>query len=252
MLYTERKELIMKQLSLKPIVVITELAKTFEVSIDTIRRDLKSMEQEGLLKCVRGGACLPDDSMQFSNFSGREIIHSDLKREAAQKAISHIHNGDIIMLNSGTTNTILAQELVSSQLECSVVTNNIAAVSVLSAKTNIHTIVLGGELDPLERSTYGSQCENELMTYYPDICFLSINALHVQNGFTDFRLHEINIMQQMVKRAKKTYAVMDSSKLNTTSKRLAFSVGEISSVIVDNHVSPKIISQYAAAGISIQ
>ena len=60
MLYTERKELIMKQLTLKSVVGITDLAKEFQVSLDTIRRDLKNMEQEGLLKCVRGGACLPD------------------------------------------------------------------------------------------------------------------------------------------------------------------------------------------------
>lgn len=252
MLYTERKELIMKQLTLKSVVGITDLAKEFQVSLDTIRRDLKNMEQEGLLKCVRGGACLPDASTQFSNFKGREIIHADLKKEAVKKAISFIHNGDVIMMNSGTTNTLLAQELAASQIECSVVTNNIAAVSVLSTKTSIRTIVLGGALDAMECSTYGSQCETELNTYYPDICFLSVNALHLQHGFTDFRLNEITIMQQMLKRSKQTYAVMDSSKLNTTSKRIAFSVNSVSAVIMDNHISQVEIARYAQAGILIK
>lgn len=251
MLYTERKELILKQLSLKSVVGITDLAKEFQVSFDTIRRDLKNMEQEGLLKCVRGGACLPDDSMQFSNFKGREIIHSTLKREAAKKAVSLVHNGDVIMMNSGTTNTIIAQELVSSQLECSVVTNNIAAVSILSARPAIRTIVLGGSLDALECSTYGTQCENELDTYYPDLCFLSVNALHPQHGFTDFRLNEIHIMQLMAKRSKKTFAVMDSSKLDMTSKRATMLEKDITSVIVDDHVPEDVLSRYREAGIQI-
>lgn len=251
MLYTERKEWIMKQLILSNVVSITKLAKTLQVSTDTIRRDLKSMEQESLLKCVRGGACLSESSLQFSNFSGREIINSDLKREAAQKAVSLIHPGDIILMNSGTTNTILAQEMISAQSECSVITNNIAAISVLSASSHIHIIVLGGELDPLERSTFGSQCETELKTYYPDICFLSVNAVSDNNGFTDFRLHEISVMQKMAEQAKKIYAVMDSSKIDTTSKKLVFSRQEPISIIMDDHVSPKVIERYKAAGIPI-
>lgn len=250
MLYTERKEYIMKELALSNVVSITELAKAFHVSTDTIRRDLKNMEQEGLLKCVRGGACLSESSLQFSNFSGREIINSDLKREAAQKAVSLIHSGDIIAMNSGTTNTILAQEMISAQLECTVITNNIAAVSVLSANSRIHVVVLGGELDSLERSTFGSQCEMELQNYYPDICFLSINAVNDKNGFTDFRFHEIEMIKKMAKQSKKVYAVMDSSKIDTTSKKMVFSNNAPLSIVMDDHVSPKTIKRYIAAGFS--
>ena len=109
MLYNERAEVILQQLQLQSTVKVGELSQLLQVSIDTIRRDLKSMEQSGLLKCVRGGACLPESMLSFSNFTGREIVNSDLKREASRKALAYIREGDVVALNSGTTNMILAQ-----------------------------------------------------------------------------------------------------------------------------------------------
>ena len=93
MLYNERAELILQQLQLQSTVKVTELSQLLQVSVDTVRRDLKNMEQEGWIKYVRGGACLPEDQNLFSNFTGREIIHSELKREAARKALDHIKGG---------------------------------------------------------------------------------------------------------------------------------------------------------------
>ena len=71
MLYTERAELILQQLQLQAVVKISDLAELMQVSVDTVRRDLKAMEQNGLVKCVRGGACLPESLVSLSSFSGR-------------------------------------------------------------------------------------------------------------------------------------------------------------------------------------
>ena len=108
MLFNERAEIILQQMQLQSTVRVQELSELLQVSQDTVRRDLRAMEKRGLLKCVRGGACLPESLSAFSNFKGREIIHSDLKRAASRKAIGYIREGDIVALNSGTTNTILA------------------------------------------------------------------------------------------------------------------------------------------------
>ena len=86
MIYNERAELILQQLQLQSTVKVGELSQQLQVSVDPIRRDLKTMEQNGLIKCVRGGACLPDSMISFSNFTGREIINSELTREASKKA----------------------------------------------------------------------------------------------------------------------------------------------------------------------
>ena len=83
MLYNDRAAFILQQLQLKSTVKVTEIAKSLNVSVDTVRRDLKALEEQGQLKCVHGGASLPDYMLAFSNFSGREIIHIEEKRRAA-------------------------------------------------------------------------------------------------------------------------------------------------------------------------
>lgn len=124
MLYNERVELILQQVQLQAIVKINDLKDLLNVSVDTVRRDLKTMEQSGLIKCIRGGACLPDSLPSLSNFTGREVLNIKLKREAARKALAYIKPNAIVALNSGTTNTILAQELVLKKDNITVITNN--------------------------------------------------------------------------------------------------------------------------------
>ena len=80
----------------------------------------------------------------------------------------------MVALNSGTTNTVLAQEMSGFNLKFTVVTNNYAALSILMQNPAIRLIAVGGTVDPLERSTYGNVCEREFAAYRPDLAFLSI------------------------------------------------------------------------------
>lgn len=252
MLYNERAELILQQLQLQSTVKVAELSQLLQVSVDTIRRDLKNMEQEGRIKYVRGGACLPERRNAFSNFTGREIIHSELKREAARKALVYIKEGDVVALNSGTTNTVLAQELAALKLNFTVVTNNYAALSILMQNPSIRLIAVGGTMDPLERSTYGSVCEAEFSSYRPDLAFLSINAVNYQDGFTDFRLDEIGVIRLLAQGSRKVIAVMDSSKLGQCSKRVALSLDQVDLLLMDDNVPPEVREKYRNKGIVIQ
>ncbi len=251
MLYNDRATFILQQLQLKSTVKVTEIAKSLNVSVDTVRRDLKALEEQGQLKCVHGGASLPDYMLAFSNFSGREIIHIEEKRRAAVKALEHLRPGSVVAINSGTTNVILAQELIKRFTDLTIITNNVSAAMVLMQNQSLHTVVLGGDLDSLEHSTYGSQCEKELGGYYPDICFLSINSVDAQAGYTDFRFREIGIMQLMAQNSSQVIAVMDSSKLGRRSKKVIMDSSMIDLLVMDN-VKPQERERYLRAGIRIE
>lgn len=251
MLYTERVEFIVQQLQLCGNVKVNELAKAMQVSLDTVRRDLKSMEQEGLVKYVRGGACLPETLDSIAHFSGREVVNIPLKRQAAVKALKFILPGSVIALNSGTTNMVLAQEMVKRFSDITVVTNNIAAANVLMQNSAIHTILVGGDVDAMERSTYGHICEKEIASYHPDCAFLAINAVNDTVGYTDFRFSEISVMQILAERSKRTIAVMDSSKLGKQSKKQIFPLRSVD-VLVLNDIPETIKEQYAAVGVTIK
>ncbi len=251
MLYHERESFVLQQLQLQSTVKVSELSRQLHVSVDTVRRDLKAMEQNGLIHCVRGGACLPEAQVLFSDFTEREIIHSDLKREAAHKALAYIKGNDVIALNSGTTNTIMAQELAASGIQCTVVTNNCAAVQVLMQSSAIRTVVIGGQLDSKERSTYGSQCEEEFARFRPDVVFLSVNSLNYKDGFTDFRMNEIGIIRKLADYGRRIIAVMDSSKLGRCSKCKVLSANQVDLILMDNNITPEIREKYKRKGYSI-
>ncbi len=252
MLYNERAERILQQLKLQSTVKVGELSRLLGVSVDTIRRDLKAMEQSGLIKCVRGGACLPESMVSFSNFTGREIVHSDWKREISRKAMAYVKDGDVIALNSGTTNTVLSQELAGINEKITVVTNNLAAANLLMQNPSIRLMVVGGTVDFMERSTYGSSCEAEFEQFHPDTAFLSINAVNYQDGYTDFRFNEIGIIRLLARTAKKVIAVMDSSKLGQCSKQNVLGPDQVDILLMDDRVPEEVREKYLEKGIMIR
>lgn len=252
MLYNQRAEIILQQLQLQAMVKISDLTELLHVSVDTVRRDLRTMESQGMVKCVRGGACLPDTLAAFSNFKGREIIHSDLKREAAKKAVRYVKDGILIALNAGTTNTILAQELALRNEHFTVVTNNLAAAQILMQNPLIELISIGGMVDVMEKSTYGTVCEQEFQNYYPDLAFLSINAVNYQDGFTDFRYHEEGVIQILARNSQQTIAVMDSSKLGKRSKKNVLTFNEVDRLLMDDGVSDRLKEEYGQKGLKIE
>ncbi len=252
MLYNERAEFILQQLQLQSAVKVNDLSQLLRVSVDTVRRDLKAMEQQGLVKCLRGGACLPESLVSSANFKGREVINSEQKRQAARKALPLMQEGDIIAINSGTTNTILAQEMLAISARITVLTNNFAAAGILMQNPAIRLVFIGGRLDPLEQSTYGAACEAAFSQYFPDKCFLSINAVNYQDGYTDFRLDEIPVIQQLAAASRQVIAVMDSSKLGKCSKRKALAPEQVDLLLMDDAVTEEVRTKYAEKGFRIE
>lgn len=251
MIQEERKSLILQALSRSPVLKLEALADMLGVSVDTIRRDLKAMDREGLLQYIRGGAKAIRPAEQFYPFKGREIINIDRKKEASRKALEWVKKGDVIFLNSGTTNTILAGELARAGIPCTVVTNNLAAATAAAESPCCAVRLVGGRLDGAEQSTCGSECEQAVSRFFPDLCFLSVNALHTEAGLTDFRLEEIPIIQTLCRNARHTAAVMDSTKLDRVAKRQVFPPREAPPIFMDNAVRPEDKARYLAAGLRI-
>lgn len=251
MLYEERVNYILKKLEHNSLVKTNDLVNEMGVSIDTIRRDLKKLEEEGKLTCIRGGACSSEEELQYSPFFGRQIINEDLKREAAKKATSLIHSGNIIALNAGTTNSILAEELVKLKKQITVVTNNLSALSILTGSEYIQIVVPSGIVDKEELALYGCNCVEEISSYSFDLSFLAINAVHPIYGFSDFRFQEMDIIKTMIKHSKRSVALMDSQKFGKISKKVFLSPREISLLITNNQIDYSLKNQFTEAGLCI-
>lgn len=209
------------------------------------------MEEDGKLTCIRGGACSSEAVLEYSPFFGRQIVNEDLKREAAKKAITLIHSGNVIALNAGTTNSILAEELMKLNKHITVITNNLSALSILTSSEYIEFIVPGGTVDKKKLALCGCNCVEELSSYSFDICFLSINAFHPIHGFSDFRFPEIDIIKAMIKHSKQSVALMDSNKFDKISKKIFLTPKDVDLIITDSHASPSMLKQIQRIGLSI-
>lgn len=251
MLFEERADYILKKLEQKSLVKTNDLVEEMHVSIDTIRRDLRKLEDEGKLTCIRGGACISEDALQFSPFFGRQIVNEKEKREAAKKALSLLHTENIIALNAGTTNAILAEEMLHLKKHITVVTNNLSVVSTLTASEYIDLIVPGGIVDKQELSLEGCSCVEEISTYAFDISFLSINAFHPDYGFSDFRFQEIEIMKAMSQHSRQTVALMDAHKFNKRSKKICMQTKNVDLLVTDSTLEEDVRAKILESGLDV-
>ena len=132
------------------------------------------------------------------------------------------------------------------------VTNNFEAIRLLMDSPSIEVIAIGGKMDSVERSTYGTQCEREFARYFPDLAFLSINAVDRENGFTDFRMSEIGVLQLLAEQSKKAIAVMDSSKIGKCSRVKLFPLTQVDRLVTDENATEKMREAYRKRGLIIE
>jgi DeoR/GlpR family transcriptional regulator of sugar metabolism len=147
------KELIIEKKSL----TVSELTILFKVTEETIRRDLKQLEDEGILTRTYGGAYISEGVQNDVNVNLREHIHVEGKRKIAFQCNTLIQSGDSIFLDASTTSLMIANILEDKKL--TVVTNSIKVVNSLIEKTNINIVIIGGTLANSSLSNLGRTAE---------------------------------------------------------------------------------------------
>src|SRR5690625_847459 len=192
---------------------IEDLSSQLDVSSMTIRRDLVTLEEEGKVIRVHGGAVLPKPLVQETTFSQKESIKLEQKREIANKATSFIKEGQTIILDSGTT-TLEIAKLLKSRKNLTIITNDINIAAFL-LDSELRVIVTGGELQNNVGTLYSPQTHAFLKDIYVDIFFLGAPAVDIVAGVTSPSLEKSLIKKFMIQAAEATWLVADSTKLDT-------------------------------------
>ncbi|MFE5323243.1 DeoR/GlpR family DNA-binding transcription regulator [Paenibacillus sp. NPDC056579] len=250
-LQEERYKKILEILKLNDSVKVTELVQVLNVSIDTVRRDLEAMENKKVLKRVHGGAILAADPGDRNAFTYREIKNKEKKTELASLVCEYVSEGQAIALNAGTTNLEVAKKLAENFERLTIITNGIRILDFFSSKPNFTVIVPGGIFDHQEYALYGKKCEVEIAGYNIDQAFISINAISVDKGLTDFRLHEIDIIKAMLGNARQKIVVADSSKFEKVSYMNVSPLSQIDMIITDSTINEDIVKMYKDKGTVI-
>ena len=247
-----RRSAILQILKKNSNVSVTELSKRFGVSEVTIRKDLNLLKDRNLLVRTRGGAITNDTGTNEDEMSIRfkKLAHYREKQAIGRAAADLIEDGDIIIIDSGTTALQVACNLHQFK-NLTVLTNALnVAQEVLSYK-RFNVILLGGNIRSSSESVVGALAESNLKMFYCDKLFLGVDSFSVENGISTPSVEEANINQIMISRSRKVIAVFDSSKVNKRSLAFITDLSKIDAVVTDDGLDKSIRSQLKAMDLEV-
>ncbi|MEA2213593.1 MAG: hypothetical protein QOF83_3541 [Solirubrobacteraceae bacterium] len=248
MLTDERRSLILDRLREHGRVLAADLTAELEVSPDTIRRDLRELDDAGRLRRVHGGA-LPRHG-DASPFSSRARRAPEAKASIARRAAACVRDGQVVILDGGTTTLELAHALPDT-LRASVITTSPPVAIALADRPGLTVTVVGGTLRPHALVTVGAAAVDALRVIRADVVFLGVCGLHPEIGVTTADLEERHVKAAMIDGAAEVVALADHDKLGTAMPVVVAPLTAVTRLVTDAEVDAGALAPYRAAGIEV-
>ncbi|MCM3240225.1 DeoR/GlpR family DNA-binding transcription regulator [Heyndrickxia oleronia] len=232
MLEPERHQIILEALKIKNSVTLQELVKLTNSSESTIRRDLIQLEQEKFLKRVHGGAQRLQGKLQEPSMIEKSSKNLQEKRQISKYAGGLVEEGDCIYLDAGSTVFEMIPYLPTNIV---VVTNGLMHANELLEK-NIKTYLIGGYAKPTTKAFIGRGALESLGHYRFDKCFMGVNGIHHQFGYTTPDPEEAMVKQLAISLTREAYVLADETKFSEISFAKIADLNEAS--IITNKLDP--------------
>ncbi len=249
LLSPERERLILQALGDK-VCRIDELSETLEVSDATVRRDLQSLEEQGKVRRVHGGAIRVKFPRAEPLFEEKASLNPGEKSSIAEKALELIQDSDIVYLDGGSTIQALAG-MLGSKKNLTVITNSLMAAADLM-ESGHKLILVGGEFRALSRTLVGSLTSHIINSLYIDKAFLGTIGFTVEDGISTTDSNEAFTKELIMKRSNKVIVLADSSKIGTTSFAVSGTPSDIDILITDAGIPKNVIEQLNKKNIKVK
>lgn len=237
LLAAERRASIARMAEQRGSVRVSELSRLFDVTEETIRRDLEELENNGYLKRTYGGAVSVTGTGLELPFARRVETRQKEKSIIARYAVTLIQEGETIILDASTTALWVAKHLIDRR-DLTVVTNSIQTVMELAGRPGINVICTGGNLRDRILAFAGPLAERAISGYYVDKVFISGKGLSPDGGLTDSNELEVELKKAMLGAAKEKIALVDSSKLGHKAFARIEDVSAFTKIITDPGIDP--------------
>jgi DeoR family transcriptional regulator, aga operon transcriptional repressor len=232
----ERRRAILDILNKQGRVLVAELSRRFDTSQVTIRKDLEILHAHGQVHRTHGGALPARESvLEDPTLREKEKLHHQQKLRIADAAAGKVMEGQVIILDSGTTTTAIARALRDFR-NLTIVTNAVNIAAELSG-TAVEVILTGGTLRKNSFSLVGPIAEETLRRLSADLLFLGVDGFDLQYGLSTPNLLESKVNRVMVEVSKRRIAVCDSSKFGRRSLSLIAPPSALQEVITDRGIS---------------
>lgn len=229
---------------------INDLCDTFQVSKNTIRRDIAELEKQGIIEKVYGGIVLAEPAGTPEPFSAREAKNMDAKKQIAQMAASYVHDGEVIYVDSGTTTMHMIPYLAEKH-RLTIVTASVHVVNAACSYGNLNVLATGGSLFAPSNAFVGPQVLEVLHRYNISKAFLASTGISLEHGATNVSPLECEIKRCLVDKSCEHFLLVDDSKFDVASLMSYCTLKEVQHIVTNQMPPEKYISYCAANNIQI-
>lgn len=246
-----RVDKLTKLLSGRQNISTVELAKRFGVSQMTIHRDLKKLEATGAVVRCYGGA-IPAQRISFEfQFDERHQKHLAEKKRIGQMAADVIQDGQIVMLDTGTTTLEIAKRLAASSISCTIITSSLVIASVLWSREGIELMLAGGRVRAGNPDMIGPVTEIMLERMTADIAFLGTDGIDPARGCFTGAIETARVAEKMANSARKVIVVTDSSKLGLAGSARYLRINDMNELITDKAADASAVKSLKKQGVVV-
>jgi DeoR/GlpR family transcriptional regulator of sugar metabolism len=249
MFTAERRQAIVELVRTSGAVSLRELAESVDSSEVTVRRDIRALEEQGVLDRRRGGAVWPGGLSHEQSYRQKRSVASAEKQAIATEAAALVEEGDAIVVGAGSTTQEFARQLARIA-DLTVVTNSLLVAQALSdAKAEV--VLTGGSLRKSTHALIGSGAEKALAGLRVRRAFLSGNGLTHERGLSTPNMHVASVDQAITHSAQEVVVLADHTKLGLDTMFQTVPTAGIAHLVIDSGADPEVLAEFQADGIEV-
>jgi len=244
----ERRRIILERLATEGRVFAADLCGMLRVSEDTVRRDLRELDEAGLLRRVHGGA-LPRAQAPLNHQARAEVQQSE-KQALARIAAGLVRSDQVLFIDGGTTLLEVARCL-PWELRATVVTVSPPVALALAEHPGLEVRLVGGRMHPQALTTVGAETVEALRQVRADLCLLGVCGLHIEAGITAFHAEEAIVKRTMIQGAAETVAVVTADKLGTLAPFVVAPVQRLAALVTEAPASESVLAPFRKLNLRV-
>lgn len=229
---------------------VAGLARAFDVTPETIRRDLSVLERHGLVRRVHGGAIPVERLRSEPAVAVREGMLADEKRRIAQAALRELPDAGTIVLDAGTTTLRLA-EVLPTDRELQVVTNSLPIAALLAERPTVTVHFVGGAVRGRTLASVGPWAERALADIHADIVFLGANGITPDHGATTPDLGEAAVKRALARAARRVVLLADHTKVGRSDFARIVGLDDVDLLITDSGIDADLAAELESVDLTV-
>lgn len=246
---TPRQDAIVTRVRQQGFVAIEALAREFDITPQTVRRDINALCERGLLQRYHGGAGLPPSTENLA-YATREGLHADAKRRIADLAARHVPDHSAVAIGLGTTARAVGQALRAHR-GLRAITNNLRVAATLSENPGNEVMLAGGIVRPLDAGVTGESAIDFFRGFRVDYALISISGIEEDGSLMDFDYHEVRLLQAILASARRRFLLADGSKYGRPALIRVASITDFDALFTDRAPPEPWAQLLAEAGVPV-